>query len=1203
MAESFAELSPFHTYTDALSDSGANLTAGPSQIATILKTLPITLSEPIIIKFGNKSTAVSRSYLDFPGTLLHRLYLLDVLPHCIISTSDLNLRGFELRYTAQLTCDVYNSTGFKLTSTPLNPHNLLYYFDVTALLIPVPTILPRQINAVRMEVLPRLTKQQISSVLDLHERLNHPGSAVMAKALANHAWIGIPNDITPALVERVFSNQACLSCHLGNARHSPHGPGTGAPYPYFGSSFSVDYVPVSVTALGGFTAFYLFRELLKGYVVVFLVKQKTKFMEAVNRTRAHFIAHGHPPLRLLLCDAGTVENSAASARELASLHISLDPAAPENQAQNPVERTVQTANHAISTMLLDQQFLGYDSWARAVLHWADTMNATPNVLSGEYSPYYWLCGTHPDLSRLFRFKFGQPVICPRLMAARKAQGFRFSPYGQLGFVIGSVGHRGDILVCLPDNKRDVDCIRSEAHPIRLFRTSAPNPLFASTVTYDSDGRLLFPDKITSHTIVPTLLVDSTPADELEMDSPAQRQTELLCSERTSNISDDLNTLMSQNDPDTKSTELAGNPPTSTELAVNPPTSAELAGNPPTTTKLVGNPPTSAELVGTPPTSAKLVGNPPTSAIHVPVVSNQIGPTQIPISVMAIDTTQSAMSPLRNFNTLYPRNNRSPSTGILNFLAQISFLAATLPEPTIDNPKYGAARKGPDYDTCWAPAVQVEMDKLRINNTGTPVAYEDIPPGHPIYPTKFDLKTKRDLVTGAVISFKARLCVMGNAFVDMFKALYAPTVKYASIMLLMALSMSLGLIIAKADISGAFLYPLINQDHPVYIMLPEKYTGKPKRVYWKLNKTLYGLPQSPEAFYADVSQHLMANGYQRTLADPCLFYMRDSDGNITLVSVHVDDFAIAGSNQQQVDQLVSVLRKRYTITLDASMESYVGIHMEYNRDGSVTMTQPNMIREIFRDYNCSPKAYRVPMDSLFNDADQDDSPLVDHIHYIRLLGRLMYLIRTRPDIAYALNRLATRTNRATEKDFKALLRVLLYVHHTVHLGLRFKRSPTSTENARRLFCFVDAAFATHTDSRSHTGYCFGMGDIAGMFFARSFKQSGVTLSSTESENWAAVEAVKEIIWFRELLAELGFHQTQPTTVYADNASMITLAEHFSGNHSKVKHFMLRVNFLIEKVNEGVIKFEHVRTEDNVADILTKPLGPIDFERLRPLLLGM
>ena len=85
--------------------------------------------------------------------------------------------------------------------------------------------------------------------------------------------------------------------------------------------------------------------------------------------------------------------------------------------------------------------------------------------------------------------------------------------------------------------------------------------------------------------------------------------------------------------------------------------------------------------------------------------------------------------------------------------------------------------------------------------------------------------------------------------------------------------------------------------------------------------------------------------------------------------------------------------------------------------------------------------------------------------------------------------------------------------------------------------------------------------------------------------------------------MGFPQTEPTTVYADNTSMITLPQNFSGNHSKVKHFMLRINFLIDHVRAGTIKFVHVLTEQNVADILTKPLGPADFERLRPLLLGM
>lgn len=124
----------------------------------------------------------------------------------------------------------------------------------------------------------------------------------------------------------------------------------------------------------------------------------------------------------------------------------------------------------------------------------------------------------------------------------------------------------------------------------------------------------------------------------------------------------------------------------------------------------------------------------------------------------------------------------------------------------------------------------------------------------------------------------------------------------------------------------------------------------------------------------------------------------------------------------------------------------------------------------------------------------------------------------------------------------------------------------------------------------------------MFFSRTFKQTNVTLSSTEAENAAAVEATKEIVWFRGLLEELGFKQLEPTMVYCDNASTITMAHDFSGNYKRVKHYMVRVNFMLEQVRLQSVNLKHVDTKLNVADILTKPLGPTDFLRLRPMLLG-
>jgi hypothetical protein len=400
-----------------------------------------------------------------------------------------------------------------------------------------------------------------------------------------------------------------------------------------------------------------------------------------------------------------------------------------------------------------------------------------------------------------------------------------------------------------------------------------------------------------------------------------------------------------------------------------------------------------------------------------------------------------------------------------------------------------------------------------------------------------------------------------------------------------------------------LYPELKK--PVYIVLPKNLTGLP-HVYWKLHKTLYGLPESPQAFYEDVSKLLLKNGYTRTNADPCMFYMR-KHGQFIMFTVHVDDFACASSSTYMTNRLLQVLRTRYTITTDASLESYLGINIQYNSDGSMLLTQPRRIDELIDAYGAeyagmpSPS---VPMSTLFSDTDQDNSPRYDYTLYMSLLGKLIHIIKTRPDIAYAVNRLATRGKCATEKDYRALLRIVAYLQATRHLGIRMQRGTWNPDTPPQLYGYLDAAYASHTDSKSHTGYSFCFNDPASaMFFSRTTKQTNVTLSSTEAENAAAVEATKEALWFRQLLLDLGFAQLEPTVMFSDSASMITLASAYSGNHKRVKHYMTRVNFMIEQVQKGHIQLKHVSGTENVSDMLTKPLGPQDFIRLRAHLLGM
>jgi hypothetical protein len=255
-----------------------------------------------------------------------------------------------------------------------------------------------------------------------------------------------------------------------------------------------------------------------------------------------------------------------------------------------------------------------------------------------------------------------------------------------------------------------------------------------------------------------------------------------------------------------------------------------------------------------------------------------------------------------------------------------------------------------------------------------------------------------------------------------------------------------------------------------------------------------------------------------------------------------------------------------------LETFLGLHMEYLVDGSVLFTQPRRIQELVDEYKIDKSKYpSVPMSSQFNDADQNNSPRREGLKFMTLLGKLIFIVKTRPDIAFAVNRLATRSSVWRMKDYWCLLRIVGYLGGSKELGIRLgKDAVDDRATATQLFCYVDAAYASHPDLKSHTGYCFALGDQSnGMFYSRSFQQPNTTLSSTEEEHSAAVEATKEIIWFRGLLGELGYPQLHPTPILADSASMITLASEHRDNHARVKHYLLRINFLIEQVKAGRI----------------------------------
>jgi hypothetical protein len=361
-------------------------------------------------------------------------------------------------------------------------------------------------------------------------------------------------------------------------------------------------------------------------------------------------------------------------------------------------------------------------------------------------------------------------------------------------------------------------------------------------------------------------------------------------------------------------------------------------------------------------------------------------------------------------------------------------------------------------------------------------------------------------------------------------------------------------------------------------------------------------------------------------DPCIFYRRPTEQEFIMIIVHVDDFLVAATTDELIMHVEATFRLQYQLTISDNAENYLGMHIVYNSDSSITVSNPVIIRELLEKTNLMESTASVtPMRSDFNDDYQDDSPMLSvalKLTFQEILGSLIFIVKTRPDIAYAVNRLATRTARATERDLTAINRVVRYLKGTEHLGLTFT-SPKehSSQDYIQLVLYADAAYITHKDGKSHSGISlhFTSSEVANKtgvissdindsfittapFITSSTKQANVSLSSTEAEIEPVVEGIKSGIWASELLTEMGLKVRHPMIIYEDNLSAIHLATQLSGNHKRTKHYLVRIGFLLEQFRRHLVRYIHVDTYDQIADILTKPLGEGDFVRLRHMLLG-
>ena len=303
--------------------------------------------------------------------------------------------------------------------------------------------------------------------------------------------------------------------------------------------------------------------------------------------------------------------------------------------------------------------------------------------------------------------------------------------------------------------------------------------------------------------------------------------------------------------------------------------------------------------------------------------------------------------------------------------------------------------------------------------------------------------------------------------------------------------------------------------------------------------------------------------------------------ITILIVYVDDIIITGNNLEEIKELEKHLDKNFKVKQLGPLKYFLGIEFTRSSKG-ILMTQQKYILELLEETkhtHCHTSETPIEVNHKLTIIETD--PQVEISSYQKLIGKLLYLSHTRPDICYSVNVLSQFMHSPRNSHFQAANRILRYLKGTSRLGITYRKT-----GKLDLILYTDSDFAgSRVDYRSTTRYCTIFG--GNLVTWRSKKQSVVSKSSTEAEFRAMSKGIDEAIWIKHLLEELKIPYITPVVIRCDNRSAISLA-HDPVYHDRMKHVNIDRFYIKDHLEQGLLKTEHVSTGEQCADIFTKGL---------------
>ncbi len=483
--------------------------------------------------------------------------------------------------------------------------------------------------------------------------------------------------------------------------------------------------------------------------------------------------------------------------------------------------------------------------------------------------------------------------------------------------------------------------------------------------------------------------------------------------------------------------------------------------------------------------------------------------------------------------------------------------------------------------------------------------------------------------GTINKWKARLCAHGGMQqwgVNYWET-YAPVVNWISVRTLLAISVMNDLPTTAIDFVLAFPQATLSPEEKIFMEIPYGMTlplGDRKGYVLRLRKNLYGLKQAGLNWFQYIKEGLEERGFTQSQVDPCVFFRHDA-----IMILYVDDCVVMSKDPRTVDNIVTSLatgqdpdnpkkqfKNQYTLTNDGGIQNYLGVEVvKDKKSNSIELKQKFLIERIIQavglDKELSSASKPSPVIKPLLHKDLDGLPRKYEWNYRSLVGMIGYLQgSTRPDISMATHQCARFNNDPKLSHERSIRRIAKYLLGTQNRGIVFK--PDLNKGVE---CYVDADFSGNwnaVDSEdpqnvlSRTGFIIYYGGCPIHWVSKL--QTEIALSTTEAEYVALSQAMRDVIPLMNLLEE--FSKIVPIAnvppqikckVFEDNTSCITVAKAPSMT-PRTKHIALKYHFFRAHVKSGLISINYVKTTEQLADILTKPLSGELFEYLRNRIMG-